>query len=112
MATISQKMPLMKASLVNSFDMRYFRVQTNRVSIKKLIPAFRSSIESEECLVSPRPLPGEIIRIYYALACVKPEGKNIGIIQKFKNCKEITIQDYESEKALIKYFWLVKAKIQ
>lgn len=84
--------------------MRYFRVQSNRDSIKKLLSTFRTSIETDEHLVSPRPLQGETFTYYFALVCVKPEGQNIVLVKKFKNCKEITLQDYESEKASIKYF--------
>jgi hypothetical protein len=44
------------------------------------------------------------------LACVKQDSKNIGIVQKFKNCQEITMQDYENEKSSITFFWSAKAK--
>lgn len=91
-------------------DMKYFRIQTSRVSIGKLISAFQLNIENDEYLVSPRPLPGITINFYFALACVKPEGININIVKKFKNCKEITIQDYENEKASIKHCWVAKPK--
>ena len=111
MATTYQNMPLMKVNLASYFDMRYFRVQTNRASIKKLLTSFQSCIEIDEHLVSPRPLPGEVFAFYFALACVKHDGKNIGIVKKFKHCKEITIQDYEDEKASIKFAWSSKAKI-
>jgi len=90
--------------------MKYFRVQTNRASIKKLLSEFQLSIESDEYIISPRPLPREVSEFYYALACVKPDGKNIGIVQKFKNCKEITMQDYEREKASIRFFWSAEPK--
>ena len=85
--------------------MRYFRIQTNRNLIKKLLIDFQSNIDGNETLISPRPLQGQSVAFYYAIVCVKPDGKNICIAQKFKNCKEITLQEYESDKASIKHFW-------
>lgn len=90
--------------------MKYFKVTTNRDSIKKLIAEFQSSIEIGEYLISPRPVPGKWLKFYYALVCVKPDGKNLGIVQRFKNCRVMTEQEYESEKASIEYFWSAKAK--
>ncbi len=90
--------------------MPYFRINTNRASIQKLLVEFKSNIEIGEYLISPRPLPKEFQKFYFALVCVMPEGKNIGIVQKFKNCKEISKQDYENEKASFKYFWSAEAK--
>jgi hypothetical protein len=87
--------------------MRYFRIQTNRISIKKLLINFRSNIDANEALISPRPPQGQSTTFYYAIICVNPEGKNIHVVKKFKNCKEMTIQEYESEKASIKHFWSV-----
>ncbi len=91
--------------------MKYFRVKTNRASIKKLLSEFQLNIVIGEHLIAPRPLPRELPKFYCALVCVKPDGKNIGIVQKFKDCREITMQDYESEKTSFKYFWSAKAKI-
>ena len=103
-------MTFRKAGRRDFSEMQYFRIKTNRVSIKKLLIEFKSSIEVGEYMISPRPLPRELQKFYFALACVKPEGKNIGIVQKFKNCSEISRQDYENEKASFKYFWSVEAK--
>jgi hypothetical protein len=90
--------------------MKYFRIQTNRNSIKKLLSTFQSNIEYDEYLISPRPLPKEIFTLYTALVCVSPSGKNVQMIQKFKNHKEITVIDYEREKNLIKFFWSIQKK--
>jgi hypothetical protein len=103
-------MPFRKANRSGFSDMKYFKVKTNRASIKKLLAEFQSSIEIGEYLISPRPLPRELPKFYYALVCVKPEGKNIGIVQKFKNCHEISRQDYENEKSSFKYFWSAEVK--
>ena len=88
--------------------MQHFRIRTNRASIKKLMDEFKANIEIGEHLISPRPLPRELQKFYYALVCVKLNGKNIDIAQRFKNCNEISKQDYENEKASLKYFWSVE----
>jgi len=97
--------PVEKVSMVDFSNMKYFRVQTNRVSIKKILLRFQTISEKEEFVIAPRPLPHTILKFYYALLCVKPQGGNIRYIQKFKNCKEISRQEFEREKADIKYFW-------
>ncbi len=49
------------------------------------------------------------MKFYYALVCVRSEGKNIEAIMKFKNVVEISKQNYEEQKSLIKYSWSVTA---
>lgn len=90
--------------------MKYFRVQSNRVSITNLIAEFRLSVETDESLISPRPAHGKTAMYYFVLVCVKEDGGNIKIFKKFKNCKEITFEKFEEEKASIALFWSVKAK--
>jgi hypothetical protein len=85
--------------------MKYFKIQTNRVSIKNALHEFQSNIEPGEYFISPRPLPGEIQRIYYALACVKENGKNISLVRKFKNCKELLKKDYDIAKSSLIHYW-------
>lgn len=87
--------------------MIFFKIKTNRASIKKLLLEFKSNLEVDEFLISPRPLPGKSSTSYSALVCVKPDGKNFISIKKFKNCQEITMQNYDDEKALITFFWSV-----
>ena len=76
----------------------------------KLLSNFRVNIEFGEKLISPRPLQGDLPKYYYALVCVKPDGKNIGIVQKFKNCQELTFEEYETEKSSINHSWSIETK--
>lgn len=85
--------------------MKYFKITTNRASIKRLLDDFQSCIEKGEHLISPRPLPRELQTSYYALVCVNTNGKNIDLVRRFKNSFELTKQEYESEKASIQYYW-------
>lgn len=89
--------------------MKYFKIQTNRASIKSVLSEFQSNIEPDEYFISPRPLPGEIQRIYYGLACVKENGNNINLVRKFKNCKELLKKDYDIEKSSLVHYWSAEA---
>ena len=85
--------------------MQYFKIQTNRASIKNLLTVFESEIQVGEFLISPRPPLSENLRIYFALMCVHTDSPNRVYIEKFKNIKEITKVTFEEEKAKIKFYW-------
>lgn len=94
------------------FNVNFYKIQTNRVTLTKLICEFGANLEANECLISPRPLPRKTMQFYYALVSVRPNGKNINLIKKFKNCKEIGQQAFEAEKESIKFFWIVENKAE
>jgi hypothetical protein len=98
-----------KGFKLDCFEMKYFKIQTNRATIIRLHTQFQSFLKSGEQFIAPRPLPRELMKFYYALVCVRSEGKNIEAIMKFKNVVEISKQNYEEQKSLIKYSWSVTA---
>lgn len=87
--------------------MKYFRIQTNRATITKFRFSFQAGISLGEQLIAPRPLPRDLPKFYYAIVRVVSDGKNIELVKKYRNIKELTKEEYEAEKQRIEYFWLV-----
>lgn len=90
--------------------MRYFRIQTNRVSIKRLLYQFKNKLNDGEYFVAPRPLPRQVFTYYYALACVRQNSENMDMVRNYKNCVEISKQDFEELNTSLTYKWSVRGK--
>lgn len=87
--------------------MKHYRVQSNRQKITSLIDSFRRNLCEGEELISPRPVAGKTNLYYYAIVRVINGGLNEASVLAIKNKREIDIEDFESEKIVIKYFWSV-----
>ena len=88
--------------------MKYYRVQTNRMTLSKIISEFRRNITKGESLVAPRPLPKTIFAFYFALCAVAHGGVNEKLVRRFKNSSELSASEYEEQLSLIEFSWTVR----
>lgn len=87
--------------------MNYYRIQTNRAAIKKLLAGFKSGLVPGEYLIAPRPLPRELFKYHVAFCRVSPGGRNEALVSGFSNHQAIDEQEFSSQVSATPHFWKV-----
>ena len=85
--------------------MVYFRIQTNRMLLKKTLELFSYKAIEGELFIAPRPIPRTVFKYYYGLARVVRDSECCSFLLKIKNNQILEEDDIELMKNTIKYCW-------
>lgn len=83
----------------------YLRIQTNRAKLKEVLVLFAQNAIESERLIAPRPLPKSHFKFYIGFAHVIDDSKNMALLTKIKNHKQIEKSTFEEEVEAIEYYW-------
>lgn len=85
--------------------MKFFKIQTNRVKLKKIIGEFTIAHTQGEFFVSPRPLPKQTFKYYVAFACVIDNSKADLSLQSVKNHSPLSGHEFIANLKNTEYYW-------
>lgn len=84
---------------------KFYKINTNRLMLKKVLPFFNKYIIEEENVISPRPLTGQNVTSNILYIKVKENSKNYNKSITFKNYKELSEEEYLVITNKIEFKW-------